>query len=127
VPDSEMYSLSNISLRWMIQELVRADCGILFDVDAFARWNIHITSIAEPPPLQSPQTLQEPAENNDLIKLGKSPGTDVCDLKSQVIRDLGQKIEDQLKNIPLWWLLEIFPTTYRFLDHISGKWRTARQ
>ncbi|KAH8993945.1 hypothetical protein EDB92DRAFT_1795941 [Lactarius akahatsu] len=39
-PDSVGHSLANIPLRWMIREVMRAECGIQFDLNAFARWNI---------------------------------------------------------------------------------------
>jgi len=43
--------LSNIALRWMVQELVQADCDVLFD---FKRWNLPVDIVLSPPsPSQS--------------------------------------------------------------------------
>jgi hypothetical protein len=35
--DSDPQSLANISLRWMVREVIKAQCGILFDNGALAR------------------------------------------------------------------------------------------
>ena len=35
-------------------------------------------------------------------------------------RDVNQKINDQLKDVPVWWFLEIIPTKHLVLK--EGKW-----
>ncbi|KAH8987398.1 hypothetical protein EDB86DRAFT_2832355 [Lactarius hatsudake] len=66
-PNSVAHSLANIPLRWMMQEIIRADCGILFDFDAFARWDIPITIGRDlyPPRLQP--TDPRPAESGSCV------------------------------------------------------------
>ena len=39
-PNGTLHSLSNISLRWMLREIVKAQCGILFDNSALKRMGI---------------------------------------------------------------------------------------
>ncbi|TCD70154.1 hypothetical protein EIP91_004624 [Steccherinum ochraceum] len=40
VPDSTLHSLSDITLRWMVRQVVLSQCGISFDSDALARAKI---------------------------------------------------------------------------------------
>jgi hypothetical protein len=40
------HAVADIPLRWMIEQIVQSNTQILFDYDAFARWNIP-TSIGE--------------------------------------------------------------------------------
>ena len=40
--DKQKRSLYNILLRWVIQELVQADCDVLFDLRTFDRWNLPV-------------------------------------------------------------------------------------
>jgi hypothetical protein len=50
VQDMEEYALSNIPLRWMMREIVKAECHIRFDEAAVEEWNIPIATI-EPMPI----------------------------------------------------------------------------
>ncbi|KAH8992428.1 hypothetical protein EDB92DRAFT_1797303 [Lactarius akahatsu] len=94
-PNSVAHSLANIPLRWMMQEIIRADCGILFDFDAFARWDIPITI------------------GRDLYP----------HVSSQAGGNIVQPTHDQLKAVPAWWLLEIIPTSYTY-QNMKDKWVT---
>ncbi|KAF8073979.1 hypothetical protein FPV67DRAFT_1739295 [Lyophyllum atratum] len=97
VDDAEKHSLANISLRWMVQEVQRARCGILFDDYALERASISRLMFADTP-------------------LEVSPGEAELDLG-----DALQPIHDQLKENVLWWLLEIIPLTYSWQDD-KGVW-----
>lgn len=79
-------SLANISLRWMIREVIASGCGILFDASALMRAN---------------------------ITLDPEPTTAEVDLDMQ---DAVQPLHDELKLDPLWWLLEIIPLQYSWQD-----------
>ena len=52
--DTKPNTLSNVSLRWMVREVMKADCGVLFDLAALGQWNIPLPetrpSIALSPP-----------------------------------------------------------------------------
>jgi hypothetical protein len=109
VPDTAEHSLSNISLRWMIQELMRSDCGVLFDFAAFDRWDI-------------PQAIvqQDKCPSGTTSDNGPGAGGNAVDAPDAV-----EKIHDQLKRQPLWWILEILPLKYVYQDD-DGKWHSTR-
>jgi len=89
----------------MIEQIVQTECGILFDYDAFPRW--HIPPIGKDKPLSPPQGGVT----------STSEDTDALDAQDAV-----QKITDKLFSRPLWWIAEIFPTSYTDHDKISV-WR----
>src|SRR6266702_524354 len=45
VKDTEQNSLSNISLRWMVREILKTRCHILFDEAALKQWGIPVATI----------------------------------------------------------------------------------
>ncbi|KAI9444639.1 hypothetical protein H4582DRAFT_2094508 [Lactarius indigo] len=112
-PNSEPHSLANIPLRWMLQEIIRADCGIMFDLDAFARWDIPITIGRDLYPSISLATNQ-----------AGGSGADAGGPENQAdLLDVVQPTHDQLKAVPAWWFLEIIPTSYTY-QNIKSKWVT---
>ena len=91
----------------MIEQIVQSDTHILFDNDAFARWNIPISVGQELPPK------------------GGGDSTDAdADVASVDAQDAVQPITDQLWKMPLWWILEIFPTSYTY-QNAQDKWITT--
>ncbi|KAI0275275.1 hypothetical protein BC834DRAFT_921341 [Gloeopeniophorella convolvens] len=103
--DTAPSALANIPLRWMIQEVMLNECGVLFDMEAFARWNI-------------PLTIGQPFESNPPPD-GDAPPVD----DPQEAQDVVQPIDDELKKTPVWWLLEIVPTSYTY-QNTQDKWIT---
>jgi len=91
----------------MIEQIMRSSPSILFDHTAFARWNIP-TSIGQDPP---------PGGG------GISTGND-GDVETLDAQDALQPITDQLWKMPLWWILEIFPTSYTYQD-AQDRWITT--
>jgi hypothetical protein len=87
----------------MIEQIVLADCNILFNFDAFDR--LHI------PRTIGQQKYASPAKGDGPLK----------DIDNQ---DAVQKITDQLWKNPLWWILEIFPTSYTY-QNAEGNWATS--
>lgn len=133
VSNTTKYSLPDITLRWMIREVVRAQCGIVFDEEALKRANIPIAILADVvSPLPSSQTLVPPNSNGHSSGLkgrlnGKTSTIDSTpsgSTLSQVEVDAKQPLHDELKRDPLWWLLEIIPLTYTWQDE-QGKWHTT--
>ncbi|KAI0308354.1 hypothetical protein B0F90DRAFT_1682100 [Multifurca ochricompacta] len=112
-PDTAPHALANIPLRWMIQEIVLAECSILFDFDAFARWNLPITLGQHYPPLSV----------DAADKSGNGTETSPPDSDQQDAQDVVQPITDQLTKIPAWWLLEIIPTSFTY-QNSENKWVT---
>lgn len=95
VPDSQIHALSNISLRWMVREVMKAQCGIQFDEQALARASI-------------PNFLMKHTTPHDeQLKLDAADASD--------------PIHDELKINPVWWILEILPTHYSWQDD-QGVW-----
>jgi len=101
--NGEPHVLANIPLRWMIKQIVQSNAPILFDCDAFARWEGIPASIGQHP---------SQGGGNDAI---------VAALDAQ---DAVQLISDQLWKRPLWWLLEIFPTSFTQQD-ANNEWVTT--
>jgi hypothetical protein len=100
----------------MIEQIVSAECPILFDEAAFARRKIPyaITQrrFSLPAKGQGPATGEE--EGGD----SNGAGGD-----QQDALDVVQSMDDELKRKPMWWILEIIPMTYTF-QNAQDKWVT---
>ncbi|EIW59114.1 uncharacterized protein TRAVEDRAFT_28448 [Trametes versicolor FP-101664 SS1] len=147
VADDVTVSLSDITLRWMVREVVQAQCGIAFDEAALVRANIpesifrgvgfplpSQTIISHTPRRHKPTVPEEEgtsassAEDSDLsdpplkIQAPSAPsdqtGSDSLDAKADAI----QPTHDAFKSSPAWWLLEIVPISYPW-QQASGKWK----
>ena len=90
-PDATIHCLAHIPLRWMVQEVIKSQCGILFNELALERAVIHIPPVGEP------------SENG--------PAPVDCDSV-----DALQPLDDELKKQPLWWILELLPLSYVYQD-----------
>jgi hypothetical protein len=101
------HALANIPLRWMVEQIVQSDVKILFDYDEFARWNIP-TSIGQDPSQGISNSTDDGAN-----------AVSVLDAQDAV-----QRITDELWKKPLWWILEIFPTSYTY-QNAQDKWITT--
>ena len=86
VPNTETRNLANISLRWMVREIVASGCDIKFDPAALERAKIEL--------------VVEPNINQILMN-----DTDAL-----------TPIHDELKRRKLWWLLEILPLHFSWQD-----------
>ena len=54
--DTEPHALSNISLRWMVREILKTTCHILFDEAALKQWGIPVELIKQVAPERTPET-----------------------------------------------------------------------
>ncbi|KAH9070704.1 hypothetical protein EDB83DRAFT_2221677 [Lactarius deliciosus] len=115
-PDSTKHSLANIPLRWMIQEVIRADCSIQFDMSAFARWNVPITIGRDP------STSGAPGQGSENGK-GRAEGSTTENDRVDAL-DIVQPIHDDLVDVPVWWLLEVVPTQFTY-QNAQDKWVTG--
>ena len=79
-------SLSNITLRWMVREIVASGLGDIFDPSARARFDLEPT-----------QTISEIEMDRD--------SAEALD-----------PLHDELRSNILWWLVEILPIPYSFQD-----------
>ncbi|EMD39825.1 hypothetical protein CERSUDRAFT_81159 [Gelatoporia subvermispora B] len=134
VPNSTKECLSNITLHWMVREVVKAQCGICFDSTALLREGIP-TSILTENIQNIEDTLDGAATGSPPpIATNPSPGSATNDGTTTSGNDASQSgnsendalqpIHDELKEDILWWLLEIIPTSYTWQD-TSGKWHTT--
>ncbi|KAI0953205.1 hypothetical protein AcW1_007484 [Taiwanofungus camphoratus] len=140
VSDSTKLSLSDITLRWMVRHVVLAQCGVAFDNDALARANIPeavFIGIGFPvtlPPTER-TTAGAPVPSSSGSDSGSSdPDSGSADPNSGSSgpltpaamdkEDAVQPLHDELKLDPLWWLLEIVPTSYNWQDK-KGRWHTS--
>ncbi|KAI9443509.1 hypothetical protein H4582DRAFT_2197723 [Lactarius indigo] len=124
--DTKPHALSNISLRWMVREILKTRSHILFDKAALKQWGIPSAMIKQAAQARALDCDQQTPDIS-AISLGTgAPGTDVSipeggDLsraatplpsaeESLDTLDAAEKISDQLKKSVLWWVLEILPT-----------------
>lgn len=79
-------SLSDISLRWMVREVIASGYGVIFDASALLR-----------------------------AKIDFAPEPTTSEIKMDSIDALAT-LHDELKIDKIWWLLEIFPFSYSWQD-----------
>ena len=105
--NTAQHALANVPLRWMIEQIVRSGTHILFDYDAFARWNIP-ASIGQDTAPQGGDTSARDDANGEALDA----------------QDAVQPITDKLRKMPLWWILEIIPTSYTY-QNAQDRWITT--
>jgi len=144
VKDTVRYSLADISLRWMVKQVILSQCGIKFDAAALRRHDIDISTIV----LLAPK---RPADENDVAAgagdplhsshththaAPDSPGADgSTELMVQSGRDgnvdaqnwpreqdVLADLHDQLKIAPIWWILEFVPMKFTW-QNPDGTWK----
>ncbi|KAI0333677.1 hypothetical protein GY45DRAFT_1244065 [Cubamyces sp. BRFM 1775] len=152
VADDVTVSLSDITLRWMVREVVLAQCGIAFDDAALLRANIpesifrgtgfvlpsqaeisrnqrhHGFTIHDDVAASSSVTAttdtQDPPSTADPAPK-TSPGSSGGSSTDPLdaSADALTPIHDQLQITKSWWLLEIIPTSCTYQD-AAGNWKT---
>ncbi|KAI0322401.1 hypothetical protein OF83DRAFT_1094151 [Amylostereum chailletii] len=131
VPDTDQYALADIPLRWMVKEVMQAQCGVLFEDAAFQRWNIPLSSLSN---IFQPVGGPKQRSINEYVALhhkgdGKSKAGSAEERANSETSESGreaidvmQPINDPLKSQPLWWLLEIIPTRYSYQSPETNQW-----
>ncbi|KAK7037246.1 hypothetical protein VNI00_011237 [Paramarasmius palmivorus] len=110
VLNTEEHSLANITLRWMIRQVVDSQCGVQFNSTAMAEFALPIVTI---PTVQDPQ-------KPGLVQTRLDDGLDDNERRLDK-EDSSMPLDDELKKNPLWWILEIIPFTYYWQDK-DGRW-----
>ncbi|KAJ7511791.1 hypothetical protein B0H11DRAFT_1952994 [Mycena galericulata] len=119
LPNAARYSLARIPLRWMIRQCFLLETGILFHRDMLRLVGLDPATLyprvlPRPPPLlKSPQKFERST-------MTKASSLFDCDFRCEEEEDLADvlsPINDELKRVKLWWILEILPQKLRFQDH----------
>jgi len=150
VKDSTQYSLSNLSLRWMVKECIEAQCGVLFDAAGLRAIGIQPQIFSSDPnqlKLVIPAEAKRPEasgsstdeghtsdEGDDEPKkrhigeLTLSPSQDGIreEIELRETIDALAPIHDELKMSWVWWLLEIIPIVRTWQDK-DAKWHRKVQ
>ncbi|TFK34711.1 hypothetical protein BDQ12DRAFT_726579 [Crucibulum laeve] len=120
-------NLANITLRWMVREIMLSGCEIQFDDAALARVGI------ERIPCDPARASGAASSNHLSVPLNTSTtgGATTSGLpadshptendKALDAVDVLQPIHDSLKSDFLWWILEILPLSYSWQD-AQGVW-----
>jgi uncharacterized protein (DUF2235 family) len=125
VEDTEQHALSNIPLQWMVREIMKTRCHILFDETALKEWSISAELFKQAPDpeltretsdftLYIPQVTPTPPKTPDMsIALGSAgPEAGMPESLDADALNAVQSIGDQLKRNVFWWVIEIIPTNY---------------
>lgn len=137
VPDTVRYSLADISLRWMVKQVILSQCGIRFDPTALRKADIDVTTIvlagptqpaARNPEAEVGSSLQvEPAspggDGSSEPMLPKGKGRNVEEQSWPREEDVLADIHDQMLVKPIWWLLEFLPMKFIWQDR-NGVWKS---
>ena len=130
---ADSYSLSEITLRWMVKQVNDSKCGIKFDPAALKRAEIDdstdtLTAPAKPiiePALEpdarlSSLTHGEDGYEEDMVRKGEKRDAEAPPWPRK--QDVSAGIHDVLASRRAWWTWEIVPTT--FVWHVNRKWNT---
>jgi len=142
VEDTVRYSLADISLRWMVKQVVLSQCGIKFDETALRRADINISTIVLAGPAQPTveQVWRRKSEAEAGVSSPSSPishGDDTSgdyiiqkgkdrDIEAQTWpqeQDILADIHDELKLQRMWWLLELMPMKFTWQE-ADGTWKS---
>jgi len=149
--DTKANALSNIPLRWMMREIVKARCGILFDKTALELWKIPTATIDQVTRTRGPSLVtlrgdeseltlaQEILDKHHTLSVGEviastsastirsngarpePPSTPVNIHAALDVVDAVQGMGDAFKRNPFWWMLEFVPT-YREWQNNQNEW-----
>ena len=142
VEDAVRYSLGDISLRWMVKQVILSQCGIMFDAAALRRADIDVsTIILAGPAQQTVEQLWRRKSETEAVTLSSGPLTPSAegDSGEDMIRkgkekeaeaqvwpqeqDVLTDIHDQLKSQPMWWMLELMPMKFTWQE-ANGTWKS---
>ncbi|KAG1766203.1 hypothetical protein EDD22DRAFT_1012012, partial [Suillus occidentalis] len=145
VENSVKVSLAQVTLRWMVEQVILSKCGIIFDEEALERVGMPLSSF---PISKTPPVTEDPTDKShpipDIPSLSAAP-VDVVSpfaeaplptpsipptdppttplLPNSQTCDALAPLFDELQLQKAWWLLEILPLPFRWQDAL-GKWHT---
>lgn len=143
VENSVKVSLAQVTLRWMVEQVILSNCGIVFDEEALERAGMPSSSLPiskTPPATEDPADKSQPMTDNPSLSVGpvdavspfaeaplptpssppndpptipSNPNPETCDALAPLF--------DQLQIQKAWWLLEILPLPFAWQD-AHGRW-----
>ena len=130
------YSLADISLRWMIKQIVLSKCGIKFDDTALKRAGLNVLSTIPTVPTSPTEEGSQAETGLPTPRAGPSPpgedgnkeytvreGNDE-DVEERVLprgHNFDSKIHDEMTANRGWWILEILPMKFTW-QRADGVW-----
>ena len=143
VRDTVRYSLGDISLRWMVKQVILSQCGIRFDAAALRRADINVSTIfLANPTQQTVGQLWRRKSEAEAVTVSSGlltpPGGDgggggiilkgkENDVEEQVCpqepEDFLTDAHDKLKSQPWWWFLDLMPM-YFTRQEADGRWKS---
>ena len=142
VKDTVRYSLGDISLRWMVKQVILSQCGIRFDAAALRRADIDVSTIfLADPAQQTVDQLWRRKSEAEAITIssallaptgGDGSGGGMIwkgkenDVEEQVLlqeEDVLTDAHDKLKSQPWWWFLELMPMKF-VCQEADGQWKS---
>lgn len=125
----DQVTLADITLRWMVREIVKAQVGILFDNQALQDAGIPSSCFLVSSLLSSPNqraldiVTEKPGSTNGKERASSSIGRSISNgNQKKDKRDSAMPINDPLKQTPIWWLVEILPFPVSWQD-AKGIWK----
>lgn len=115
MPNSAPSTLARIPLVWMIREIVLCNTGIEFDEAALADFGITLPTVL-------PENYPT-GDASDPANLVLQPSQNVSALDKGYTADVVSPLHDELKLMPIWWVLEFFIFRYTWQGQ-NGKWVT---
>ena len=135
VGNETYHAFANISLWWMVKQVILSNCGVLFDAAAVRTAASGVSTIVSPAhPVPTTGTDLFAGVNAEIRSIVDDEIQSIVNDEIQAVVDGGMQagvdngihavINDELKKAPWkWWFLEIFPARYEWQDP-NGKWRS---
>lgn len=138
VEDVVEYSLADITLKWMVKQVVLSGCGIRFDLTALRNAGIDASTIALITPAKpitelgsepetgpssstSPGSYGEDGSGEYMIQRRKKKDVKVQGQTQQ--EDAAAPIHDELRTHPIWWVLEFLPIKFEWQEP-DRRWKS---
>lgn len=113
--DSPTPSLSNIPLRWMLREIVKSNCGVLFCNDSLDRLGIPEDVVPRNSGESSPESQYRASLEEGSIQAHGTPESVCTTLRDATVSvtskgadevDAMAELHNELRMNPIWWLLQ---------------------
>jgi hypothetical protein len=136
-------TLSNISLRWMLREIVQSQCGIQFDSDALVRGGVPLSmlgleahfetslsqaAVKEAQSSSAELNSGESTKGETVVQIAQVPLSATDPVGGEAAKedalDAVQDMHDELKITPIWWVVEVIPLFQSWQDE-TGIWHRA--